>query len=1493
MRSRFHKIVNYFLGFFISLFALIIIIIGFTQTSTFREFARNKVLTILNDSLNGHINIEKIDGTIFTTLIVRNATLFSQGDTIASVGRVALHLKPLEIFRKTIAAESVEITDLNARLYSDSAGSFNISKVFPSSPKDSTHSEFPFKIQVSSLKISNVNADICSEVNRHHTDYVDNFSLNNFRVRKFQFEASASVDIARKEFLIQLKKTGFESNITDFGLQNFSGIIFASRDSVVLKDLNLITQRSKLNLSLSARHLNIFGDSLSKALHTAPLSLNLKAEPFHFGDLHLFVPATTMLAGPLELQCNAHGSFDKLAVDMLNIQCGESELQVSGQLEKIFAGSHMQIKAAMQKSKILQSDISNLLPGIKLPDLKNFSTVGIDSLRYSGTPLVFDIDGKLLAGSGVLSFDSQLDFAGTSAKYQLSTRFSDVDISSFSKVPVILNGTGNIAGTSFTPSAMVAEFTFNAGYSVIGNNVFRKLDFFGEANAGEIDAHLITQTDHDSVEANIFAVVNDSIPSYNANLNICHLNLASLMRDTSLNTDINLSARVEGRGVNLHDILGSLNLDMRETTVFGNTVDGLRADVLFTENSSKQRKLKIVSDVFDAELNGSYYLDNLINVTVDELNRVQGIITRKLQTYFPDWHLELDSLQKIKMGSTPVQNGPAENLFATFSVTPKNIDKINAFLKKREISFDGSLYGSIKTTSDSCSMQLNCNVNFASFADSLHSFFIENGNLEFDLGNKIFEEDLNNIRSNLLFSADQAFMGNRYKNIDCQLRLQNGALIAAAKLGLNENFSADLKLHADLYNDSIAATVQKLSCKYNTYELANRTPGTVVFAHDNFYINDLSLWRGDSKFALKGIFSRNGNNDLQFTASGVKGYDISYSLLNLASVDVIDNDLGCTAHMTGTLEKPNIDFRMQIDNITYKKLGLGSFAGTLAYSDDKLNFSAHSTNTINGKTATTLSIDGYLPIYLGIGEVAERLHKDLPLLMDIRANNFDMHMFSDFVPNIVDVKGFVESDIHIGGTYNNPMRNGYLRLNNGSFRAVLNNLEYSAGAVLKLTDKEIALDSIIVQNISKVKTRGTMRGAGRIDISDLDNIKVEIRANGSLSVFGPDSKTPGAALYGDMFLESGGDIVFTMADGQSFLRMPLVVTDAALIFPPMQNVYSGARDNFYYRYPEEKIKLSAREEEIRKLLSQAAERKQLDDSKGSTGLNFDYEISMSMKNEGNFTFIFAQESNQKLTALLKGDVLFERKYGIQNFQGELKVLEGSTLEFIKSFTATGSLRFESDITNPYLDIVGLYKGYYTEVDTSKGPGSQKEEEVAVKVKLSGPLQDMAKNFSKSDDNIAIYYGKTNIEKNIASTEYDKADAMWFVLLGKFKKDISSQDKTKTAGQIDPITGTATSVAGSVIGGLLNNYLGEVVRTIELRNMGTSTKFNLSGRYKNFRYTIGGSTNFLQDFSTANLRVEYPIFEKFFIRVERKEATSEINSTNDMINEVGFRYSFEF
>ena len=228
------------------------------------------------------------------------------------------------------------------------------------------------------------------------------------------------------------------------------------------------------------------------------------------------------------------------------------------------------------------------------------------------------------------------------------------------------------------------------------------------------------------------------------------------------------------------------------------------------------------------------------------------------------------------------------------------------------------------------------------------------------------------------------------------------------------------------------------------------------------------------------------------------------------------------------------------------------------------------------------------------------------------------------------------------------------------------------------------------------------------------------------------------------------------------------------------------------------------------------------------------------------------------------------------------------MEFLKTFDAGGTIRFESELSNPYLNVVATYKNDYT-----PPTGDNKVEPVAIKIRLKGPLKDLSKSFLSDPNNISVYVGADNINNNVADQTKDENDALMFILQGQFAADLTAQQQSSAIKQAGLVTGAATSIAGSMLGGFLNRYLGDYVKGVELRSVGSTTQFNLVGKLKDFKYTIGGSTDVFQDLSQANIKIEYPVYKSLILRLERKQAITQTTISNEMVNELGLQYKFEF
>lgn len=1487
-RTLFHKIVNVFIAIGVGLFFIILILFGFIQTSTFRKYFKEKLIVILNEETKGQFSIGEINGTFITTLTLKDVVLKFEGDTVASVEKLDLRLAPMAIFQKVISVKELSITRPFAIAETDSLGILNFAKIFPSSGiKDTTESKFPFKIEVSNFEISNGSFSFLKYTERNILSPQPNLNIDNLRVNDFSLKLSTLIDIDSKSFKIDLDNLSFKSNIRDAADVSLNGKFSLTPKDIKIDALKLKTSLSDLTLNLSTKELNIF-DFKSEMLKSANLDLNLQLKNFNFRDLESFVPMVDMLSGDLSGELNASGLYSNLNIESLNLKYQNTDLSLTGRLEHLDTPLNLTIDAKISKSFLDVSDINQLLPNLSIAVPEGFETATVDTLTFVGKPLDFKSRLVLNSPNGTVRGDAKFDFTGEFTKYECVIEPSNLDLRSIANFPTNLSGRLSVRGEGFSVKTANIKCDYYGDKTIVGNKQFSKINLSAELSDGYLTTELNAVSTEDSLSfAGGANFTSDSIVSYKTELQLSDFNIAPLLMDSTLKSKVNLILSANAKGFKPDDIEGGLSLVLNNSRIFSKDIKTLNSFLKIKKYSSNDREIKLISDLADFTVRGNFSIPGLVSSVVKEQDAITKIIISKLHKHFPSIKY-LDSLVADNSLTTPDSLSEKYNVRFNFAI--KDSQEVKNLFPQAKFEFDGNISGNISRTSEVFHFDISSNINFLKLETPSDRYFLTNTTAKISISKPNNDNSFVGLNSLISFESSKFLVGQQIDTLMTSIKLAGGQALITGVANYMHKMRVEFQSNVDFNSDTLKTRFDKLFTRYSLFELTNARPFNIYLREDGVTIKDFEMKRNDSKVIIDGDYSFNGTHNLSFKLQNFKGYDLSYSLFGIPPIEAVDADLNIDLKLLGTSKNLIFTSSMALDNVSFRSNNFGSLKTSLDYSNQMLSINSKFINIADKKVLEKLALYGAIPLNLNISTTAERLPSEREIDLHFAGNNFDVAPLSVFMPMLSKLKGFVNGNINIAGTYNNILPSGYLRASDVNFRINKNNLDYSLGSLITLSSQGASIDSFVVKNVGNVKNKGQMSGHGLVKLDSERSLSVNAIINGDLTVLTEQSKISNSSIYGDLFIGTDGDVNLVYSKSKKYISASIIIKDANVTFPPTQSSYTSSGDNFVYRVSSKEKSVSARELEIQRLIGLSIN-KTLASESNKPKSAFDYQVKVKIKKEANFVFIFSQEANQKLKAALSGDLTFERKNGIENFQGELKVLDGSTLDFIKTFSAAGSLRFESDLTNPYLDITGTYKAYYRPNDTTAS--STRDEEVAVKVRLKGTLHDMAKNFSADENNISIYVGATNIDKEVASPELDKADAVWFIFTGKFKRDMNQQERNKAASQIDPITGTATSLAGSLLGGLLNTYLGDYVRSLEIRNSGTATKFNLSGRFKDFRYTIGGSTNFLQDFSTANVRIEYPLFENLLLRMERRESIIETSYQNEMINELGLKYKFEF
>jgi hypothetical protein len=1482
-RTLLQRIVNIFLYIGLGIFLLLVIAFAVSQTSFFRNWLRETAMDVANNALNGKVYIDRIDGTIFTSLILHDTYVTMGEDTLLNASRIELRTSPLQLLLKKIYVRKFEIDNTLINLVKDSSGSLNISKLIPPSQKeDTTSSSFPFKIIVAEMKIRNSELSLRDYNEKAKTSY-ESLNLHNLLVRNLDLSLSAFADIDNNDFEVAIHSFSFDPNINQFALKDLAGDFYLSGDSLNIDNFTVKTNLSDFTISAAINNYSVFDTTKNTDFTRADLELELSARKFAFSDLSTFVPATNILRGTLSADINTSGSLKLLHLNHIDIRYENTHLETRGQIENIDAGQNMLIKTDFYDTYVNQEDINDLLPSISLPIYSEYGTLRFDTLVYKGKPLDFFTSVDIKTERGSFALNGNVNLEKNPVTYDLSFSTHNLNIAPVAGVTSDITARGSLKGKGVKPDSLNASVNFFAGGSVVDGNKMDTLRLIADAQNQNIKYRLVAVSDTlHALLTGSFDFSNRKLPSYDLTGAIEKLNLARVLQDSSLQTDLNFSIDASGEGFNPDSINLFLSTTLYNSSIKGISIDSTRAIVDLRKNDGGERVVNIISDLADITLTGDFTVTDVADLLKSEMNIVTYAVKDKLDKLIPSAYGS-DSLRIVEQKIPAIENKDRKTRI-DYVVEFKDFQLLSLFLGGKHLELDGDVQGNLQKTADSLNFTFNTNLDYLKYWGGNDVFFLSKLSLNLALNNDLQNISLSQLYADADLRIERIFTGSDIKNLHLGLNIQDDSAAIQFSANLENNIAADISSRMQFTDQGVNVIFDTLSAIYNDFDLKNRTQLNVEYSPNEIKFQQFELFHKNGSISLNGILQRKGNQDLTVKVNGFTGKEISETLLELNPENSIQSNLMFSADIKGDFESPVMNIKFNADNIYYKDKNFGSLIARLNYKDENLNADIRFVDSIRNLRNPKLKITGDIPISLAFSNVSSRLIEDSPVTIDVVADSFRLGTLGNLLPEISRISGDLTALLHVGGTFKDFQPRGNIVLDHADFIVEKNNLEYNAGLKLSITPEYIKIDSLLIKNAPGTNNGGQMTGSGQALIKNLKVVSSNISIGGQLKVLSEDSKSVSPSVYGDLVISTQGNIEFKLDSSSAFVSAPVVVNKANLTFPPTQTSYQYNPNDFIYIYPADTSTARKREEDFQRLVDLSHKHNQAQQSVSGSGFSFDYKVDVHVEKEAKITFVLSKELNQNLTALLQGDFHYERINGNSDASGQLNLLNGSTLQFLKTFDADGSVKFESQLDNPYLDITATYTDYYYPARDSV---SNNEVKVAVKITIKGYLKDLGKNLVQNQDNIAVYYGANNIENNTPDPTKTASDAVLFILAGKFTEGATQQDRNAAAS-------TAASLAGSVLGGFLNRQFGDIIRRVELRQIGSVTKFNLVGKAGDINYTIGGSTNVFQDISQANVKLEYPITNQLLIRLERKPSVTETaTNINEMINELGLKYKFEF
>lgn len=1491
-RTLLQKTVNVFLYSGIFLLVLFMIFFAISQTSTFRNYLKNYVIETVNNSINGRLNIEKLDGTIFTTIILHNTTISLDNDTLLNAGKIELKTSPLELLFKRIYVRYAGISNTTIDLIENNDGRLNVSSLFKPVPDDSASSGFPFQIVVPDFQLNNVSFNLRDYKHLKSTAIYDSLNFKDFRVKNINVSLSAVVDLNKNNFFAEIDKLNFSPNLKYFSLDKLSGKLILNEDRISADNLIIKTPGSDISINGSLNNFNLLDTTGTSEFKDGELDAKVNGV-VSLRELSNFVSVFKNSPAKVSFDTKVSGKIGNLSVSNVELSFLKSRIQTRGKLLNLDDPQNLEMKLSFLNSYLNEPDVNELLPSLDIPAYESLGPLKIDILNFEGRPLKFKTKIFLKTRTGNVFVSGKMDLQKKIIDYDLNYATENFDLYPFSGLTSGITSKGSLKGSGTSPGNMKANLTFSGSGSTLSGIKLDTLNLTASADKKNVLYNINVTSDTSRAKlAGIFDFTNENDPGYDFEGTISNLDYSKIFKDTTNHGTFNFYVNGTGKNFDPDKITIYLSLLVKNSIMNGVPINNSEATFNIISKEDDQKTINITSDLADLSLNGKFSLPKTIALLSDETDLLTKISNDKINDiFYPD--------SVIKTAAVITGNAKNLNKFIRFNdvdrdnnfnfkIKLKDFNLISIFLPNDNLYINGEINGRIYNNSDSVNVIINTDLGYIKFLGQNNIFFLSGLNMGINFSNSFGAENLNDIVAKIDINTKRVFTGSDIYDFLFNLSLSGSKADIKFSTRLEDYLKTGVRGNFDLSGNKVSVNLDSLGVTYNNFNVYNKGKISGSVSRNEIRFNNFIMAKGNSELEINGNLERYGGQNLLVKLTHLKAKELAANFLSVSNANSPGGDINLSGLINGSYSAPKINLQLDADSLVFRNKSLGYMTSTWNYNDKNLDLNVLFLDTLNNKNRPPLKIYGDIPIDLSLTGARERLIKTRQLDLKILAENFNLSILGDVLPIIKKIRGSLFADLNIKGTIAKPYPLGYLKVRDGAFVSELNNLEYNTGFNINMQGNSIGLDSLFVQNVKGTVNGGTITGSGQAVLENFAITSSQIYMDGELKVLSEASKGVSPTIYGDLVIATNGKLEFTFDPTGAYLKAPVTVKYADLTIPQSQRGYKNYSSNFIYRYVQDTTTVKKKEIDFESLIAMSQQRSSSMRVLPTTKSKFEYLIDVKIEDEAKLTFILDQEFNQILTTILKGNFKYQNFGGRAFATGELKLEDGSTLEFLtKTFQADGSLRFESELSNPYLDIVGTYKNYYTPPNDSTGSN---EVEVAVKLKLKGPLKDLGKNFIQNENNIAVYYGTDNIQNDIVDKTKDASDAVMFIVTGQF---LGQQGGISSGAQTSTVTGTASSLAGSLLGGFLNSYAGDYVRSVELRRVGSYTKFNLSGKVNNFRYTVGGTTDVFSDLSRANVKIEYPFFQKLFLRLERKEAITETNNTSEMINELGLKYKFEF
>jgi hypothetical protein len=863
-------------------------------------------------------------------------------ENLLTAENIDIKISPLQLLVKRIYFRSIQLQNVDISILENKNGESNLSRLLMQSEateEDTTSleetkesSKFPFAIQVNNLNLKNINIVLKSYENLNSTKTYSYLNLNDFKLENFNLAAKLLVH--NEEDIYQLVFDDFsgKTNISDFEINKLSGTFEITDRYANVRQLNIQTDRSDISISAFLGQINLLGDIDLENFQKYPLQLELDASPFTFDDLSVFLSGTRLLYGSPSVKLKADGQFGSFNVDHLIVDYDKTHLELAGRLENLHTPKDLFLDVEIKNSSADYATARKLLPDLDIPQFKDLLVTNMN-IDFRGEPTVFHANMSAQISDGYFQTDSYIDVEEDILRYDINFATENLNLTNIVDVPTILTSNGKIQGVGLTPENLDAELNIAIDNSKYKNLVIDSLRFETLARSEIIEFVLDGNINYSNTYlAGIIDFTLPTAPEYEIAGNLDNLNLAILLEQPDMFTDLNFKLNAIGKDLDIDNMTGELTIDLEPSFFRDEKIDSTSVS-LKLEREGNFRKILLNSELVDLTMDGEFSLSQAIDLVSYESSTISKIVTEKFEGFNP---LADEEIYDIETDYLDIPSIVDSNIVIDYNFEFNDFKLIAAILGDDKLDVAGTGSGQIKNNSDNFSISTNIVLDYFVKRRDDDVFYLS----EFEFGVN-FSRDNNTISFENLFGTVSAtgsrmFVGSNITNISADLIFNADKLFYNLYGEMEPDVKAEAEGTFELSPDEQIFNLNTLWVDYKNVEWENDESIKIEFYSDSTHLSNLNLVNQAATLKAGGYLLDNGDQDITFEITKLPGKIVDKYFLNTSQGN-LESEINLTSNISGDLENPVIDLDIDVSDVTVSGINFGNLLCDINYINSRLN----------------------------------------------------------------------------------------------------------------------------------------------------------------------------------------------------------------------------------------------------------------------------------------------------------------------------------------------------------------------------------------------------------------------------------------------------------------------------------------------------------------------------------------------------------------------------